>query len=84
MHWLAVHLGLTNASGAWYLWWSGVAGDLGFLGAGYALWRKHSCHVGRCFRVAHHDVGPFRVCRKHHPGLPDRAPTAEEVACRVR
>lgn len=84
MTWLAHFLGLDNASGMPYLAWSGFASDLeefAFVGAAVAVYRKHSCHVDRCWRLGMHPVTgtPFHACRRHHPTVPDRI-SAEHIA----
>lgn len=70
-------LGLDSASGTAYLFWSGFAGDLVYLGIFWALFKRHNCHVTRCWRIARFPAGEFRVCRHHHPG---GAPTSKTVA----
>ena len=82
--WLAHWLGLDNGSGPIYLWWSGVFSALpsfGVAGLLYGLFRKHNCHVRWCPRVGHHLVEgtEWVVCRRHHPDLPNKAPTAVDV-----
>lgn len=72
MSWLAHILGLDNASGHWYLFWSGIGSDItefGIVVGLVALVRKHQCHVDRCWRIGRHPVGgtAYIVCRKHHP-----------------
>ena len=68
----------------WYNFWSGFGSDLAefsiLLGL-IAVYRKHNCHVKRCWRLQHHVVAgtPYVVCRKHHPSIADGAPTAEQV-----
>lgn len=66
--------GLDNASGPWYLFWSGIGSDiseLAIVGGLIAFWRKHTCHVGRCWRFARHahtvDGVTYQLCSKHHP-----------------
>lgn len=71
MHWLSHWLGLDNASGALYLWWSGIVGDfseLAIVAGLVTIIRKHQCEVHRCLRIGKHrtDAG-HSVCRKHHP-----------------
>lgn len=75
---IAHFFGLDNGSGVFYLFWSGVCGDLFLVGAGYALWRKHNCHVKHCWRIQWRSVPgtDHTVCRKHHPHDP---PTAQKV-----
>lgn len=76
--WLAHVLGLDNASGGWYLLWSGIFGDVSLIGGAFVLVRKHNCHVRGCPRIGRHPIEgtTYVVCRKHHP---DDAPTAEQV-----
>lgn len=85
MRWLAHALGLDNASGPWYLWWSGVFGDVGIFGAAFVYFRSRNCHVKRCPRIGRHPVDgtPYVTCRKHHPHV-DGAPSAAEVARAAR
>lgn len=75
---LAHLFGLDNGSGSFYLFWSGVAGDLFLVAGGYAWWRHHNCHVKRCWHLQWKAVpGTSHVtCRKHHP---HDAPTAQQV-----
>ena len=84
MHWLAHVLGLDDASGRFYAFWSGFGSDLSELAlvaALVAVVRKHTCHVRRCWRIGHHplDGTPWTVCRRHHPDLPNKAPTREDL-----
>jgi hypothetical protein len=69
LHWIAYVLGLTNASGGWYLWWSGFFGDVTIFAGLFALYFKHNCHVRGCWRVAKHVVDGSPYCSRHHPGL---------------
>lgn len=71
--------GTDDASGFWYLLWSGFVGDLGEVTlivsavSFVALWwHKHSCERPDCHRIARHahvhDNGnTHSYCRKHHP-----------------
>ena len=72
MHLLAHILGIDDASGPIYLFWSGPGADLSELavfGAVAAWARKHNCAVHGCWRLGRHPVQgtPHVVCRKHHP-----------------
>jgi len=83
-HALAHVLGLDDVSGYWYAFWSGSGGDLGELaiaGGLVSIYRRHNCHVHRCWRLGRHPVEgtPHVVCARHHP---DGAPTAEQIAGR--
>jgi hypothetical protein len=76
---LLSHLfGLDDASGAWYLWWSGFFADVSIFGSLGALYKHHMCHVHRCWRVGRVGVPGTHwvVCWRHHP---DNAPTAQQV-----
>jgi len=67
-------LGTTDGSGRWYLWWSGMFGNLAiFTGLGIFL-RRHNCHVHRCLRLGRHAAVDAHgiehvVCKHHHPDL---------------
>lgn len=71
MHQLLHILGLDDPGGRWYLWWSGVGADLGFLGAAGAIYRRHNCEIRGCPRLARHfTAAGARLCRRHHPDGP--------------
>lgn len=63
----------------WYSFWSGAGADLGqvaVIGAAFGLYRKHRCHVHRCWRIGKSAVEgtPWVVCHHHHPqGKPTAA-----------
>lgn len=83
MRWLAHILGLTNASGPWYLAWSGIVSDLPEFAIAALVWRRINCHARGCWRIGLHRVESthFHVCRAHHPGHDGkRAYTAEQIA----
>jgi hypothetical protein len=72
LHWL----GLDNGSGAPYLWWSGFGSDLSELaifGAVIGGYRKHNCHIDKCWRLGKHPITgtPYTVCARHHPDVPN-------------
>lgn len=71
MHWLSHWLGLDNASGPVYLWWSGAAADiseLAILGGLVSIYRRHQCEVVRCLRLGRHKTAAGHMtCRRHHP-----------------
>lgn len=60
-------MGLTNASGPWYLFWSGIFGDVTIFAA---VTYHFNCHVSGCWRMGRLPVGDHKVCRKHHPDPP--------------
>lgn len=68
---------------AWYDFWSGLGADLGelaIIGAVAGMYRKHNCHVHRCWRLAKQPVTgtSWVVCHRHHPeGKPTVASIAE-------
>jgi hypothetical protein len=70
-------LGTTNGGGRWYLWWSGMFSNLTIFAAVIVFYRKHNCHVHRCWRIGSHKAVDANgvehvVCRVHHPGLGPR------------
>jgi hypothetical protein len=70
MHLLAQWMGLTDPSGAAYLFWSGIGADLGYVSLVAALVRRHNCHVHGCWRWGGKPVSgtSWLVCRRHHAG----------------
>lgn len=67
IHFLYHWLGLDNASGAPYLWWSGFFGDMTIFGAAVGIYYKHTCHDPHCFRIGKHVYEGTPYCTKHHP-----------------
>lgn len=73
-------LGIDDASGPWYAFWSGFGSDLtlftGLVAVVWSFWRRHNCHVRGCLRLGRHPVEgtSYVVCRFHHPhGEPNHA-----------
>jgi hypothetical protein len=69
LHFLSHWLGLDNASGALYLFWSGFFGDGPIIVALGAIWWRHNCHQKGCWRIARQQIdgSTHYVCHKHHP-----------------
>ena len=81
--WILHTFGMDDGSGAWYLFWSGIVGDLALFGTLFVVVRRLNCHASGCWRIGvHHVVGtPYVTCRKHHPVVPDGGKiTAEHIA----
>lgn len=78
IRWLFHVIGIDDASGRAYLWWSGIVGDLAIFGAVFALARKHNCHVKGCPRIGRFPVTgtAWVTCAHHHP---DDPPTHGDV-----
>lgn len=59
-----------------YQFWSGIAGSFVTSTSVYAglyiFWRKHNCHVHRCWRLAWHPHPRHGhpLCKRHHPHDP--------------
>lgn len=71
MHWLSHWLGLDNASGAIYLFWSGIGADLGYLAIVGGLYRHRNCEIQGCPRLGRRtSAAGHLLCRKHHPDGP--------------
>jgi hypothetical protein len=82
-HWLLHVLGVDNVSGPWYAFWSGFGSDITeftILGAVFATYKHHTCHVDRCWRIGKHkltkDGVEYVLCRKHHPHTPGKVTAA--------
>ncbi len=65
MHILAHLLGLDNASGGFYLFWSGIFGDTVIFAGMLNLYYTHNCHTHNCFRIGKHVVDGTPYCSKH-------------------
>ncbi len=87
-HWAAVHTGTLNESGPYYGFWSGFGSDLGeatlitAVGIGvYTGVRKVNCHTKGCWRISHHALEgtPYHLCRHHHPDVPTKGASHEQI-----
>ncbi|GAB3046761.1 hypothetical protein GCM10027053_00540 [Intrasporangium mesophilum] len=87
--WLAVHTGLTDLTGPYYGFWSGIGSDIaeltlvGAVSTGvYQLVKKYNCHHPGCWRVGNHPAagGQFYLCWRHHPDFMGGKPTKEIIA----
>ena len=84
IHYLGVDQGAEFGRWIWYNFWSGFGSDLtefAIIGS-LAVGMKHlNCHVKGCWRVGNHPLEgtPYKVCRKHHPDIPNKAPTHEQI-----
>lgn len=67
INWLQTVTGLSNASGFWYLWWSGFFGDITIFVAGVAFYFHHQCTDNACHKWGRHTANGSPYCRKHHP-----------------
>lgn len=84
LHWLAVHTGSDHTAGnsVYYNFFSGSGSDIGELaivGGLVGIYRRHNCHQRWCWRIARHPHGPYFLCSKHHPLVPDKGPTAAHI-----
>ena len=86
--WLRVHAGISDLSGPYYGFWSGIGSDIAefsLVGAAltgvYQLTRKFNCHQRRCWRVGTHEAagGQFVLCSRHHPDYRGKKPTRELI-----
>jgi hypothetical protein len=86
-NWLFWFFGVSGV-GSHYGFWSGAGSDLGeytiaigiFLALTHAV-LAHNCEVHHCWRIGRHKtLANHCVCRKHHPDIGDKAPTATCVA----
>jgi hypothetical protein len=88
-HWFALHTGIVHGGpDQYYNFWSGFGSDLGeatlisAVGIGvYTGARKVNCHTKGCWRIGHHvlEGTPYILCRRHHPGVPTRGATHEQI-----
>src|ERR1019366_6324888 len=88
-HWLALHTGtLHRGADLYYNFWSGFGSDLGeatlisAVGIGvYTGVRKVNCHTKGCWRIGHHplDGTPYILCKHHHPDVPTKGASHEQI-----
>lgn len=67
MHFIAHWMGLDNASGPQYLFWSGIFGDITIFGGLLGMYYKHTCHEKNCYRIGKHHIDGTPYCTKHRP-----------------
>jgi len=88
-HWFALHTGtLHGGPDVYYNFWSGFGSDLGeatlisavCVGV-YTGMRKVNCHTKGCWRIGHHALEgtPYILCKHHHPDVPNRGATHEDI-----
>jgi hypothetical protein len=70
--------------GLGYQLWSGIASDVGevtLVGGTLALLKHANCDAPRCLRYGPHRTadGHHRLCRKHHPDMPNRRLSLKEI-----
>lgn len=62
-------------NGNGYQFWSGIGSDFGELTIITAIvvwWKTHECHVDGCHRFGKHPFQHYKLCKKHHPAVPDK------------
>ena len=74
-------LGIDDANGKPYLFYSGFLGNMTIVATGFMAIRNMGCHQKRCWRVGRHrlDGTPYRLCSRHHPSVPDLGPDAQDL-----
>lgn len=71
-HFILHILGIDTQQSEFYDFWSGIATQASLLFAGIAVYRRHNCHKHLCPFIGRYKVGPYFVCRRHHPDMPHR------------
>lgn len=85
LHFLYVWLGLSNGSGAQYLFWSGIFGDVTIFSSItyglYQLRKRTQCHEPTCHKHGKYEFHDkinqvtYKLCADHHPGVPVNGPS---------
>ena len=78
MHWLWHALGIDTQQSWAYDFWSGIGTQFKLTGLllPYVLYRKHNCHVHKCWRIGRFQADRWVVCARHHP---DDTPTHADL-----
>ena len=78
---LHLHTPLDPLHGDGYQWWSGLGSGSAWIAAVAVGWRHLNCQTPRCLRLGRHPTadGLHKLCRKHHPDLPNRSLKLEEI-----
>lgn len=66
-HWITTVTGINAPGSYWYNFWSGIAGDLVYVGVMITVYKKLNCTQSRCWRIGHHPVHGthYKTCHKH-------------------
>lgn len=67
--------GASNTSGVAYGLWSGSWSDIGeitLLGLAFTWYKSTRCHVDTCHKYGRHPFQHYKLCKKHHPDVPDK------------
>lgn len=74
-----------STTGHWYAFWSGFGSCLSEFSILGLVFHHFNCHARGCWRIGHHKVDgtPYTVCRKHHPTMPDKRATLEQIHASV-
>lgn len=72
-----------------YEFWSGLGSDLSeitLLGIAIGAFRHVNCQAPWCWRIGRHLTadGHHKLCRRHHPDLPDSRLSLAEIHARHR
>lgn len=73
-YWIEIHTGTVNEPGPYYGFWSGFGSDLGevtLVVAVVAWYKTNQCHVDSCHKIGKHPFKHYKLCRKHHPDIPN-------------
>lgn len=86
LHLLFVIIGLTNASGPFYLFWSGFYSALTSITVLYILARRYNCHWEKCPKIAWHEdpVGHLMYCKRHLPLVLEKNRKSRAAHVRIR
>ena len=61
--------------------WVELASTITLIAFVIGAYKHVECHVAGCHRVGRYPHGHYKLCRLHHPGVPDDGHiTAEDIA----
>ena len=72
LHVIAHLLGIDTQSSYFYAAYSGVIPSLLVFAAAVGWWTHRSCHVDGCLRRGKFPFEDYKLCKKHHPSVPEK------------
>jgi hypothetical protein len=73
--WIEVHTGTVNEPGPYYGFWSGFGSVFvtpSIFAGMYMYYKQNQCHEDNCHRWGKYPFQHYKLCKVHHPDVPDK------------